>query len=274
MRRFVLLLTTLIAGSILSTCAYGQATSPAWQTSACGDDWNHNHWGRGNRACEVRKATFSLGSDHLGVRAENGGITVVGEERNDVAIEARVEVRAGSDEEANNLLHKVQIETSGDEVRDRGPESHFGNTGYSVSYSLHVPRRLKADLRSMNGGIAISHLEGNIAFNTTNGGVHLDDLAGDVHGDTVNGGLDITLTGDRWNGEGLRARTTNGGVTLKIPQNYNARLEAGTVNGGISVDFPITLQGEIKNRITTQIGTGGPLVQAETTNGGIQLRTS
>ncbi|MGC2399874.1 MAG: DUF4097 family beta strand repeat-containing protein [Acidobacteriaceae bacterium] len=280
MRRFVLLATTLAAGSILGTCTYGQTannTSPAgWQTSGCGDDWgrSHNHWGDGARGCEVRRATFPLGGDHLGVTSKNGGIAVVGEDRNDVAVEARVEVRAESQEEVNSLLHQVQIETSGDQIRDSGPESRSGRTGYSVSYRLHVPRVLKTDLRTMNGGIAISHLEGDIAFDTTNGGVQLDDLAGNVHGDTVNGGLEIKLTGDRWKGEGLRARTTNGGVNLRIPQHYSAHLEAGTVNGGVSVDFPVTVQGEIKNRISTDIGSGGAVVQAETTNGGVQIRSS
>jgi DUF4097 and DUF4098 domain-containing protein YvlB len=280
MRRFVLLATALAAGSIFGSHAYAQSgnnsSSVSWQTSGCGDDWSrsHNHWSEEARACELRRVTFSLSGDQLGVTSKNGGIDIVGENRNDVALEARVEARAASEAEANTLLHKVEIETSGGQVRDRGPESHWGRTGYSVSYRLHVPRLLKTDLRSMNGGIAISHLEGDIAFDTTNGGVQLDDLAGNVHGGTVNGGLQITLTGDRWKGEGLRAQTTNGGVQLRIPQHYSAHLEAGTVNGGVSVDFPITVQGEIKNRISSNIGDGGSTVSVETTNGGVQIRTS
>lgn len=280
MRRFILLAAAVAAASILGTHAYAQAagnsSSVSWQTGECGDNWSgsHHHWGDRARACELRRTTFSLAGDHLGVGSKNGGIEVVGEDRKDVAVEARIEAWAGSDAEANGLLREVQIETSGDQIRDRGPESHSGHTGYSVSYRLHVPRLLGTDLRTMNGGIEISHLEGDIAFDTTNGGVELNDLAGNVHGHTVNGGLEITLTGDHWNGAGLRAQTTNGGVKLSIPQHYNAHLETGTVNGGISVDFPVTVRGEIKNHLSTDIGGGGSVVQAETTNGGIEIRSS
>ena len=67
------------------------------------------------------------------------------------------------------------------------------------------------------------------------------------------------------------ADTTNGGVTLKIPEHYSAHLETGTVNGGISLNFPITIQGDIKNRLSTTLGSGGPTIHAETTNGGVHI---
>jgi hypothetical protein len=63
----------------------------------------------------------------------------------------------------------------------------------------------------------------------------------------------------------------NGGVSLTIPRGYNGRLETGTTNGGMRVDFPITVQGMIGRRIQTQLGTGGPLVRAVTTNGGVRI---
>jgi hypothetical protein len=79
-----------------------------------------------------------------------------------------------------------------------------------------------------------------------------------VRGSTSNGGLDVVLTGDRWIGEGLDVRTTNGGVELAIPANYSARLETGTVNGGMEIGFPITVQGRLDRRLTTQLGNGAP----------------
>jgi DUF4097 and DUF4098 domain-containing protein YvlB len=147
----------------------------------------------------------------------------------------------------------------------------MSSSGYGVNYRVRVPRKLGVDLTSENGGIDISHLEGRIRFDTTNGGVDLNDLAGDVHGSTVNGGLDIALTGSSWRGQGLNAETTNGGVSLKVPDHYNAHLETATVNGGIEVNFPVTVQGDIKNRLSTNIGSGGATIHAETTNGGIEI---
>jgi hypothetical protein len=249
------------------------AQSGNWSVGACANDEGSNHsswWGHQEKVCELRTITLKLGGQRLGVKSENGGIEVSGEDRSDVQIEARVEAWASSESDARDILKKVTVETSGDSIRDSGPH-HWGNSGYGVSYKVRGPRRLAVDLKTENGGIDIAHLEGEIRFDTTNGGVGLDDLAGDVRGSTTNGGLDITLSGKSWRGQGLNAETTNGGVNLKIPEHYSAHLETGTVNGGISLSFPITIQGDIKNSLSTNLGSGGPTIHAETTNGGVQI---
>ena len=99
----------------------------------------------------------------------------------------------------------------------------------------------------------------------------LQDLAGEVHASTINGGLDVTLTGDRWLGTGLTAKTTNGGVSVKAPDHYSAHLLARTVNGGLSVGFPVTVQGTVGNHIETNLGQGGAPVAFETVNGGVSI---
>lgn len=254
---------------------YGSALASAdgWTIRDCsGDNADHTNWGWGHqeRACEVRSITIAAPSK-LDVSSMNGGIHVIGEDRQDVRIDARVEAWADSTSEASGILREVQIETAGGAIHDKGPHFHWGSQGYGISYTIHAPRQLSAQLKTMNGGIGLEHLEGDLQFDTTNGGVDLSDLAGDVHGSTVNGGLDISLSGDSWRGKGLHAETTNGGISLSIPKDYSARLETGTVNGGIELNFPITVQGEVKHRLETNLGNGGPTIHAETTNGGVTI---
>jgi len=67
-------------------------------------------------------------------------------------------------------------------------------------------------------------------------------------------------------------RTTNGGIVMSIPENYSARLETGTVNGSISVDFPVTVQGRINKELAVNLGSGGAMVKAMTTNGGVRIK--
>jgi DUF4097 and DUF4098 domain-containing protein YvlB len=81
----------------------------------------------------------------------------------------------------------------------------------------------------------------------------------------------VSLDGDHWQGNGLHANTTNGGIDLRVPQHYNAHLETATVNGGISIDFPVTVQGTIKNHLNTDLGSGGSTVHIQTVNGGINI---
>ncbi len=258
--------------------AYGAVIGNAdgWAVHDCaGEGRDHTNWGWGHqeRACEMRTITISA-PGNLDVSSMNGGINIIGEDRKDVQIDARVEAWAESASDASGILRDVQIQANGGTIRDKGPNFHWGNRGYGISYTIHAPRQISTELKTMNGGIGLSHLNGDLKFDTTNGGVDLSDLAGKVHGSTVNGGLDISLSGDRWQGEGLNAETTNGGVTLNIPENYAAHLETGTVNGGIEINFPVTIQGEIKHRLETNLNGGGPTIHAETTNGGVTISHS
>lgn len=279
MRRFIVFILTLTGIVVLGVAlphshinarADAQARpSGNWQNGEC--DHPGHHWGEAH-VCQMRRTTFTLPSGHLSVETTNGGIDVIGEDRSDVSLEARVQTWAPSDSEASGLLSQVVIDTANGDVRDHGPHSHFfGREGYSIDYRLHVPRHIAAEVHTMNGGIDLTRLDGTIRFGTTNGGVNLDQLAGDVRGETVNGGLNIALAGDRWQGAGLHAETTNGGVDLRIPDHYSAHLETGTVNGGISVGFPVTVQGEIKNHLSTDLGSGGPTVHVQTVNGGVSI---
>jgi DUF4097 and DUF4098 domain-containing protein YvlB len=110
-----------------------------------------------------------------------------------------------------------------------------------------------------------------VQFEATNGGVSLKQLAGSVEGHTTNGGLHLELASDHWDGDRCDVSTTNGGVTIRVPSGYSAHLETGTVNGGVSVDFPVTVQGEINRHLAVDLGSGGKLVRATTTNGGVRV---
>jgi DUF4097 and DUF4098 domain-containing protein YvlB len=137
-----------------------------------------------------------------------------------------------------------------------------------------VPRKSNLDLETLNGGIRIEDVAGEIRAEATNGGLKLAQLAGDVDVHTTNGGLTVELSGKKWDGDGLDASTTNGGVKVWIPEDYNADLETGTVNGSVNFDFPITVQGKISKRIKATLGDGGPKIRITTTNGGVRLKKS
>ena len=141
-----------------------------------------------------------------------------------------------------------------------------------MSYRVRVPKSTDLMLRTTNGGIDVAEVSGAIDFRATNGGVRLTGVAGDVRGHTTNGGLHVELAGDGFAGAGMDVETTNGGVTLVVPEDYDAELVTGTVNGGIDVDFPITVRGRIGRQLRTTLGDGGPTIRAMTTNGGVKIR--
>jgi DUF4097 and DUF4098 domain-containing protein YvlB len=272
--KFALSLTLLAALPLTALPIAAQSFTTTPCNGDEGNTHNNNFFGGKEKVCELRRATLPLVNGQITVSGKNGGIEVIGEDRQNIALEARVVAQESSTEEARSLLKEIKILTDGS-IRAEGPSSGlisglFGKSWY-VNFRLHVPRRLAAQLHSENGGIDISNIDGEISADTTNGGLTLRDLGGKVHATTVNGGLNVTLNGAQWHGEGLFAKSTNGGVTVNAPDHYSAHLIAATVNGGISIAFPITIQGSIRNRIDTQIGQGGPTIQVETTNGGVTI---
>jgi len=182
-----------------------------------------------------------------------------------------VETSADTDAAARAIAGRITIRTGGGTVIADGP-AHQSHENWSVSYEVFVPQNIDLNLTAHNGGIAISDVRGHIEFATVNGGVSLHRLAGNVQGHTINGGLSVELAGDRWDGDQLDATTTNGGVSMSVPAAYSAHLETGTVNGHINIDFPVTVQGEIRRSLSVDLGSGGSMIRAITTNGGVSIR--
>lgn len=228
-----------------------------------------DHHGQGDRYCEVREYSLEATGELAVDAGANGGIEVVGWDRDEVRLVARIHGwdRGG---DPRGLVRAVEIRT-GPVIEADGPRTR-GRAGWSASYELRVPRETALRLDATNGGIHLEQLAGTVDARTTNGGLHLVGGAGRVRGETTNGGIHLELTGAQWAGAGADLRTTNGGVEIVVPGDYSAELETGTVNGGMRLDIPITVQGRIDRRIRTRLGDGGALIRAITTNGGVVVR--
>jgi len=240
-------------------------------------DCNHDQGDR-NRAhfCEMREQTVSAAGGTISIDArQNGGIASKGWDRADVLVRAQVRAYAASDSEARDLARQVNVQTAGAQIRADGP-AHDHERYWSVSYEVFVPARSSANLETVNGGVSISDVSGNLEFKTVNGGVTLRRIGGYVHGRTTNGGVTIELAGDRWDGQGLDVTTTNGGVSLQVPQSFSAQLEAQTSNGGIHTDLPqvqtAAQPGHRSNHLSTALGAGGATLKVTTTNGGVSVK--
>lgn len=229
--------------------------------------------GRGDnaRVCETRNV--AVGS----VRAlavdgrENGGITVHAWDQPNIQVVAMIQAQAETEAVAQAIAHAITVSSSGGQVHAEGPQTERRQS-WSVSYEVWAPRTTNLGLTARNGGIAVDGIESSMNLETVNGGLDLRDISGDVHGVTQNGGISADLGGDRWRGNGLDLKTSNGGVQLRVPSNYSAALETGTVNGELDIRIPITVQGMLTRQISTQLGSGGATIRAMTTNGGVSIR--
>ena len=268
--RRLLRIAAPLAGALIALAAARPAPAHAQQ-----DDWVRRCEDRddSNRAvsCEVRSYTLAASRSLTVDASPNGGVNVVASDRSDIQVTARLQANAPTEAEARQLLSQLRVETGGGSVSADGPDRTGDRRGWSVSFEVQVPRGTALDLGSVNGGVSVRGTTAEVSARTVNGGITLREVSGTVRGNTTNGGIDVTLDGTRWRGESLELGTTNGGITLRVPSGFNARLVASTVHGEIDTDFPLTIQGRVGRRVEGTLGSGGPTVRLSTTNGGIRL---
>jgi DUF4097 and DUF4098 domain-containing protein YvlB len=213
----------------------------------------------------------------------NGSVRVESGSGNAVTLEAEKRSRRGN---VNSVRLESRQTSSGDVIicalwREgstcdedgiRGGERRNDSRGDDVSVTMvvRVPAHAKVDARTVNGGVHVDGVQGDVRARTTNGDVEARSTAGAVFARTTNGSIRVRGIIPR---EGLDYSTTNGSIEIELPANANAEVDLSTTNGRVSSDFPITFSGEINPRhIRATLGSGGPTLRARTTNGSIRLR--
>jgi hypothetical protein len=228
------------------------------------------------RASDEWQRTYDIApGGELAILNANGMMRASAAEGRQVEVHARREVRAGSEDEAREILRNAAMR---EEVTDEGvsiqPPDLQGRRlrqPLTIHYEVRVPAGLSVRLVTQNGEVRLDGIQGTrISASTTNGGVTGRALSGAVEASTVNGGIRMDLqsvTGD------TRLTTVNGGVQLTLPASINADLEADAVNGSVQIDsgFNFMASEQGRQRLVGRINSGGPRIVVRTTNGGSRV---
>jgi hypothetical protein len=272
MRKLLLLGLVLAAGLSVSACDV--------QTSA---DGHFSFDIAQGKATDTWSRTYAVPA---GGRFElinvNGRITAETTEGKDVVVEGKRSAKARSDEAAKEMLGKLEIreEVGGSTVRvESRPPRMSGFGGHEIEWIVKVPKGLTVDLRTVNGGVRMNGLSGEIHAKTTNGGIRGTNLVIDtLEASVVNGGVEIELGSPLDATDAVELTTVNGGVTFALPSESKAAITARAVNGGVraSDDLKIeredeSTEREARRRLTGTMNGGGARVNVSTTNGGVRL---
>ena len=148
------------------------------------------------------------------------------------------------------------------------------------------------EAKTVSGEIQIEQVQGDLAVGTTSGRVALKEIKGIIEAHTISGRVKIlnssgaaksvrTTSGDIWveleeiekTAPGMLLSSTSGDVSLFLPEDISADIEANTTSGRISSEFRILIEGELgKRAIRGTIGEGGIKIRLKTTSGDISLR--
>ena len=157
------------------------------------------------------------------------------------------------------------------ECRPGGGRNNVQRNDVRVDFEVRVPARVRFHGHTVNGGMEIEGLEGNVMASTVNGDVDIR-TAGLAEANTVNGSITAVLGTSRLRDD-VEFETVNGSITLELPDGLNADFRASTVNGTIDSDFSILVSGKVNPRsLRGTIGDGGPELRLSTVNGSIRIR--
>jgi len=209
----------------------------------------------------------------------NGKITAEASDGSAIEVKAERSAKSSSDDAARELLGRIEMREEVGEGRVRvevRPPRFSGMSGHEIKWTVKVPRGRAVDLRTVNGGVRLVGLDGDIRARSTNGGISGAGLQPTLLDAAVtNGGVDIEL--GRAITEGTyELEAVNGGVSLSLPSDSKADITGRCVNGAISVvDLPIEVQGEqSRKRLDGQLNGGGAKINLETVNGGVRIGKS
>jgi DUF4097 and DUF4098 domain-containing protein YvlB len=253
---------------------------------------------------ELRLTTFDGAID---IRSGDGRDVVVEIEKRGPTKETVEQLQVDARQEGN----RVEVE-----VKRPSGETFFG-IGHHMSPTakliVTMPKEGNVFARSGDGAILIEHVHGHLDLRTSDGSIRARDIGGDMLLEThdgsvvldgIAGDLDLT-TGDGSvsvsgkpgalklkTGDGsitLRAEsgtvmkddwsvsTGDGGVTLYLPSDFAAEVDAHTGDGTIRSELDVRGgdNGENERRtLRGRIGTGGKLLKVRTSDGSIRLKIS
>jgi len=212
----------------------------------------------------------------------NGRITAESTDGKDVVVEGKRSAKARSDEAAKERLAQLEIreEVGASVVRvESRPPRMSGFGGHEIEWTVKIPKGLIVDLRTVNGGVRLNGLTGELYAKSTNGGIKGTRLIVDkIEASVVNGGVEIELDGPLDATDSVDLSSVNGGVTLALPAESKATITARAVNGGVRVSEDLkanqeeeSQEFERRRRFNGTLNGGGAKVSATTTNGGVRI---
>jgi hypothetical protein len=155
----------------------------------------------------------------------------------------------------------------------RWDDNYNDDNDVSVDFTVLVPKGVKVNAATVNGGVLVTGLTADAEVASVNGEVRVETGAGPLTATTVNGSVHARITGESATTP-MEFTTVNGSVFVELPANFGADVRMTTVNGALNSDYPMTVQGRIDpHNLSAHVGApGGPRITLTTVNGSIDLR--
>jgi hypothetical protein len=233
----------------------------------------------------------AAGIARLSASSRNGKITVTSV--SDTLISATITRQAygRNREDAEKAIANVVISDPvvGDEQQLKA-EMPGGNRNYGASFQISAPAATGLTLATSNSEVTVTGMTEGISATTSNGRIGLTDTRGAASLATSNAAVEVAVHRGGVNArtsngavscdlaelgatEAVTLVTSNGAVTLLLPPDVSATVDATTSNGLITInDFTVSYEVQERDHVRGQIGSGASTITISTTKGNVTVR--
>ena len=264
---------------------------------------------RAAAAAKWEKTYELTGSPELTVRADDASIMVHAWDRDDVR--AVLTTRNGVNISTSSI--QVREDQTGNRVRieviEPKPSMSIRVSWEDTKLEIWMPSAGVLDVHTGDGRIEVDGVTGSLQLESSDGNIILEDVQGDIDAHTGDGKilgsaikgalrgrsgdgrievsgmfgeLDLHTSDGKIIAEALKGSTVGDGwslrsgdgrVSLYVPGDLAADIEASTGDGRISFDVPITSEGRMSSSsLRGKLNGGGGTIMIRTSDGSIQIQ--
>ena len=235
---------------------------------------------------------FGFGDTLTIVGAPVGSITVEGWRRAEIEVTADVELRADTEEDLALLagVNTFLLDADGTHVRILTTGTHDAKfmkkaknfpkrllaMPWRIDYHVRVPAVVDLDVSAGSGALSFEGFEGSLQLRGGECDATFDLAGGDVSATLLGGTALFRVPASSWRGHGATLKVVRGTITVALPANFNAEIDAtishaGDITGTHDSFAPRDDAAQTPRSWKVRAGGGGAALSFEVGDGAIRF---
>lgn len=237
---------------------------------------------------------FGAGGTVAITGAPQGSITITGAQTNQIEITAKIELNAATEADLDKLaevtgfltdegLSRTVISTYGTHTKQllkragKKLPKNLNGLAFRIDYTISVPKYCDLEIDSGVGDLTVKGVEGSLFANLLESNATVELVSGATSLTIGRGTADVSLAARGWKGRSATISLGNGELTVHLPTNLSADIDAVVVKSGdIENTFPNLKPRDRRSQFTktavlAKAGVGGPPLKFSVGDGKIRL---